>query len=141
MSGRDKRISLVARHAVVVLIKRHAQRSWRYRLLRGSRLATCFLPSGAAQHAVYRVSNQSPTGDCPASMRGGTGSGGFGCVWQERCVPRLAEGKLRAVEKICKGPSLPVPWLRELEAMAKFSLPVSWGNIKAEGPTRWYLSS
>lgn len=48
------------------------------------------------------------------------GSGSFGCVWLEKCISGPRIGKLRAVKEMHKDPSLPVPYMRELEAMAKF---------------------
>ncbi|KAJ4264718.1 hypothetical protein NW764_015803 [Fusarium oxysporum] len=95
-------------------------------LVRDSRLPTCFLPSGATQHTIYRVSDQSPHRR-PSRInetwyrQRELGSGGFGCVWLERCVSGPTDGKVRAVKEIRKDPSLPVPFSRELEAMAKFS--------------------
>ncbi|KAH7124522.1 kinase-like domain-containing protein [Dactylonectria macrodidyma] len=94
--------------------------------VRDSRMMTRFLPSGATEHTVYRVSHQSPhLRPCRINemwyRRRELGNGSFGCVWLEKCASGPAEGKLRAVKEIRKDPSLPVPYLRELEAMAKFS--------------------
>ncbi|KAI8669810.1 NACHT domain-containing protein [Fusarium keratoplasticum] len=48
------------------------------------------------------------------------GSGSFGCVWLEKCISGPRIGKLRAVKEMRKDTSLPVPYMRELEAMAIF---------------------
>ncbi|KAH7141673.1 kinase-like domain-containing protein [Dactylonectria macrodidyma] len=95
-------------------------------LVRDFQLTTRFLTDGATQHTVYRVSLQSghqrPSRiDETWNRQQELGSGGFGCVWLERCVSEPGQGKLRAVKEIRKDPSLPVSYTRELEAMAKFS--------------------
>ncbi|KAH7116572.1 kinase-like domain-containing protein [Dactylonectria estremocensis] len=95
-------------------------------LIHDFQLPTCFLPDGATQHTVYRVSHQSrqqrPSRiDETWCQQQELGRGSFGCVWLERCASGPAEGRLRAVKGIRKDHSLQLSYARELEAMAKFS--------------------
>ncbi|KAJ4230755.1 hypothetical protein NW757_013953 [Fusarium falciforme] len=95
-------------------------------LVRDFQLTTCFLAGDRTQHTVNRVSDRArhrrPSRINETwSREQELGSGGFGCVWLERCVSGPAEGKLRAVKEIRKDPSLLVSYSRELEAMARFS--------------------
>lgn len=54
------------------------------------------------------------------------GRGGFGLVWLERCVKGQANAEVRAVKQFPK-PAKAKDYVRELEAIAKFSHPrVCW---------------
>jgi hypothetical protein len=48
--------------------------------------------------------------------------GGFGKVWRERCVRGHGKGEVRAVKQVPR-PAKAKDYLRELEAIAKFSHP------------------
>ncbi|KAH6883515.1 hypothetical protein B0T10DRAFT_580503 [Thelonectria olida] len=78
-------------------------------LVRDSRLTTSFLPSGATQHTVCRVSHQSrhrrpaPINETWFRQQE-LGNGSFGCVWLEKCSSGPATGRLWAVKEMRKDP-------------------------------------
>ncbi|KPM41375.1 hypothetical protein AK830_g5195 [Neonectria ditissima] len=95
-------------------------------LVRDSQLATRFLGAGATKHTIYVTPSQSTRRSRVRAEQiwqreRKLGNGTFGHVWLERCASGPTSGSVRAVKEMPKDSSLPVNYLRELEAMAKFS--------------------
>jgi hypothetical protein len=61
------------------------------------------------------------------------GGGGFGSVWLETCTSGRQKGVVRAVKKIAVGRNCArdAAYIRELEAIAKFSHPKVWRLVLA----------
>ena|SRR5215471_4938067 len=61
------------------------------------------------------------------------GGGGFGSVWLQRCTSGRQNDRVRAVKKIPLGENFTkdAAYIRELEAIAKFSHPKVWRLVLA----------
>ena len=59
------------------------------------------------------------------------GSGAFRSVWLERCISATQNGAIRAVQKIVASQinTKDAEWVRELEAVTKFSHPKVWSLV------------
>ncbi|KAK7428194.1 hypothetical protein QQZ08_005260 [Neonectria magnoliae] len=95
-------------------------------LVRDSQLTTRFLGAGSTKHTIYVTPSQSRRrsrvrAEQIWNRERKLGNGTFGEVWLERCASGPTSGSVRAVKEMPKDSSLPMNYLRELEAMAKFS--------------------